>query len=62
MKAQFLMSMYLGDTKLDIHGSVDQIEEIYIADTDHEISELIHALNWKEFKERFNEIYAYRTR
>ena len=59
MKATYLLSMYLGDSCLDVHGSPDQIEEIYIHNTDIEIFELIHALNWDEFKKRFNEaLYA----
>jgi hypothetical protein len=58
-KAQFMVTMTLGDTDLDIHGSPDQIEEIYIHNTDIEIFELIHALNWDEFKSRFYEaMYA----
>jgi hypothetical protein len=58
-KAQFMVTMTLGDTDLDIHGCLDQIEEIYIHDTDIEIFELVHALNWDEFKKRFNEaMYA----
>jgi hypothetical protein len=55
-KAQFMVTMTLGDTDLDIHGSPDQIEEIYIHNTDIEIFELIHSLNWYEFKEKFNEV------
>lgn len=58
-KAQFMVTMTLGDTDLDIHGSPDQIEEIYIHNTDIEISELIHTLNWSEFKVKFHEaMYA----
>lgn len=58
-KATYLLSMTLGDTNLNIHGDADQIEEIYIAGTDHEISELIHALNWDKFKDQFNEVLYY---
>jgi hypothetical protein len=58
-KAPYLLSMYLGDTYLDIHGDADQIEGVYIAGTDHEISELIHALNWDKFKEQFKEVLYY---
>jgi hypothetical protein len=59
MKAQFLMSMYLGDTELNIHGDADQIEEIYIAGTDHEVSEMIYALNQEAFKKQFKEALYY---
>ena len=58
-KATFIVTMTLGDTDLDIHGSPNQVEEIYIHGTDVEIFELVHALNWNEFKKHFNEaIYA----
>jgi hypothetical protein len=58
-KAQFMVTMTLGDTDLDIHGSPDQIEEIYIHNTDIEMFELIHTLNWDGFKAKFYEaIYA----
>lgn len=61
-KAPYLLTMFLGDTELDIHGDADQIEEIYIAGTDHEISELIHALSWDKFKEQFKEVLYYSQR
>ena len=58
-KAQFMVTMTLGDTDLDVHGDPDQIEEIYIHGTDIEIFELIHSLNWNEFKSKFHEaMYA----
>jgi hypothetical protein len=58
-KAPFLLTMCLGDTYLDVHGNTEQIEEVYIHDTDIEIFELLHALNWDKFKEIFNEaVYA----
>ena len=54
-----MVTMTLGDTDLDIHGSPDQIEEIYIHNTDIEMFELIHALNWDVFKAKFHEaMYA----
>ena len=50
-KATYMGQIYIGDTLVDIHGSGrNEIEEIYIADTDIEISELIHALNYEQFK------------
>ena len=55
MKSNYLLSMYLGDTYLDIHGSPEQVEEIYISGTDHEISEMIHSLNWGSFISKFKE-------
>ena len=57
MKATYLLSMYLGDTYLDVHGDPDQIEDIYIHDTDISVFEMVHALNWVEFKKKFKEAY-----
>ena len=59
MKATYILTMNLGDTEIDVHGNDDQVEEIYISGTDHEISELIHALNWQSFKELFKEHLHY---
>jgi hypothetical protein len=61
-KAKFILTMYLGDTKLDVHGSYEQIEEIYLSGTDYEISELIHSLNWDKFEDQFKEVYFYSQR
>ena len=58
-KPPYLLTMTLGDTSLDIHGDADQIESVFIAGTDHEISELIHSLNWDKFKEQFKEVLYY---
>jgi hypothetical protein len=58
-KAKYILTMCLGDTDLDIHGSADQVEEIYISETDCEISEMIHALNWEEFISIFKENLYY---
>ena len=50
-KAPYMGQIYLGDTLLDIHGGGrNEIEEIYIANTDIEISEMIHALDYDQFK------------
>jgi hypothetical protein len=58
-KATYMLTMYLGDTLVDVHGCIDQIEEIYIHDTDIEIFELINALDWDVFKAMVREaIYA----
>ena len=62
MKAPYILTMCLGDTYIDVHGDYDQIEEIYIADTDHEIYELVHSLNWDKFKDSFKENYYYSQR
>jgi hypothetical protein len=62
MKATYLLTMCIGDTDIDVHGSDDQVEEIYVSGTDHEISELIYALNPEQFKSKFKEsLYYSRT-
>lgn len=59
MKATYLLTMCIGDTDIDVHGNDEQIEEIYISGTDHEISELIYTLNLEEFKKKFKESFYY---
>ena len=50
-KAPYMGQIYLGDTLLDIHGNGrNEIEDAYISNTDISIWELIHALNYDEFK------------
>ena len=57
MKSNYLTTMYIGDTKIDVHGSNRHyIEEIYISGTDVEISEMIHSLvGWDKFKKLADE-------
>ena len=62
MKATYLLTMCLGDTDIDVHGSDEQVEEIYVSGTDHEISELIYALDSEKFKVCFDAaLYNLRT-
>jgi len=54
--------LYIGDTQVDIHGYDNQVEEIYISNTDINITELIHELNWDKFeKDADYAAYCYRT-
>ena len=43
-KGPFIGSAYEGDTLLDIHGHDGYFEEIYIAGTDIDVTEMIHSL------------------
>ena len=43
-KGPYIGSAYEGDTLLDIHGYDGYFEEIYIADTDIDVTEMIHSL------------------
>jgi hypothetical protein len=49
MKTPYLNSCYIGDTKVDLHGYDTVIEEVFIADTDIDITALIYSLNWDKF-------------
>jgi len=58
-KAPFMLSMYIGDTLLDVHGVPEQVDEIYIHDTDIDVTEMMHSLNWDKFEEKFKDaLYA----
>ena len=61
--SNYLMSMYCGDTLLDVYGYVDKdepsvghvggidIEDVCIADTDISVWEILHSLNFDKFNE-----------
>jgi len=65
--SNFLMSMYCGDTLLDVYGYVDKdepsvghvggidIEDVCIADTEISVWEMIHALNFDKFDKQAQE-------
>jgi hypothetical protein len=48
---------------VDIHGEDGQIEEVYISDTDIDVTEMIHSLGgWEQFeKDADYAAYCYRT-
>ena len=59
----YVLSLYVGDTYLDVYGSVDKdepdighiggvdIEDVFIADTDTSVLEMIHSLGWDKFND-----------
>jgi hypothetical protein len=60
----YVLSLYCGDTYLDVYGSVDKdddtighiggvdIEDVCIADTDTSVLEMIHGLGgWAKFED-----------
>jgi hypothetical protein len=65
----YVMSLYIGDTYLDVYGSVDKdepdvgyvggvdIEDVFIADTEISVLEMIHALDWAKFNDRVQSEY-----
>jgi hypothetical protein len=70
----YVMSLYIGDTYLDVYGSVDEddptvghvggveIEDVCIADTETSVLEMIHGLGgWAKFEIKVQEAYAGRN-
>ena len=65
----YVLSLYVGDTYLDVHGSVDKdddtighiggvdIEDVFIADTDTSVLEMIHSLGWDKFNDSVQAAY-----
>ena len=62
-KAPYMGWLYVGDTMVDIHGyGRGEIEEVYISDTDIDVTEMIHSLNWDKFeKDADYAAYCYAT-
>lgn len=65
----YVLSLYCGDTYLDVYGSVDKsddtigyvggvdIEDVCIADKDKSVLEMIHSLNWAKFNDSVQAAY-----
>lgn len=63
----YVLSLYVGDTYLDVYGSIDKddpsvghvggvdIEDVRIADTS--VLEMIHSLNWAKFNDSVQAAY-----
>jgi hypothetical protein len=73
-KNNFVVSLYSGDTLLDIYGYVDKdepdvgyvggvdIEDVCIAGTEISVLEMIHGLGgWLKFEESVQEAYSSRN-
>jgi hypothetical protein len=66
----YVMSLYVGDTYLDVYGSVDEddptvghvggvdIEDVFIADTEISVLEMIHSLGWDKFNDKVQSEYT----
>lgn len=73
MRKNYVVSLYCGDTLLDVYGEIDRdepsvghvggvdIEDVCIADTETSVLEMIHGLNWDKFNESVQEAYATRN-
>jgi hypothetical protein len=69
----YVVSLYCGDTYLDVYGSIDKdepsvghvggvdIEDVCIADTDTSVLEMINGLNWAKFNDNVQAAYAGRN-
>jgi len=65
----YVLSLYVGDTYLDVHGSIDKdepsvghiggvdIEDVFIADTDTSVLEMIYSLGWDKFNDSVQAAY-----
>jgi hypothetical protein len=69
----YVVSLYCGDTYLDVYGSVDEddptvghigavdIEDVCIADTETSVFEMIYSFGWSKFYEQVQEAYVSRN-
>jgi hypothetical protein len=66
----YVMSLYCGDTYLDVYGSIEKdddtvglvggvdIEDVFIADTETSVLEMIHSLGWAKFNDLVQSEYT----
>ena len=66
----YVLSLYVGDTYLDVYGSVDKdepdighiggvdIEDVFIADTKISVLEMIHSIGWDKFNDKVQSEYT----
>jgi hypothetical protein len=70
----YVVSLYCGDTYLDVYGSIDKdepdvghiggvdIEDVFIADTETSVLEMIYGLGgWDKFNDNVQAAYAGRN-
>ena len=65
----YVLSLYVGDTYLDVHGGIDKdepnigivggvdIDDVFIANTNISVLEMIHSLNWAKFNDSVQAAY-----
>jgi hypothetical protein len=66
----YVLSLYVGDTYLDVHGSIDKdepslgivggvdIDDVFIANTEISVLEMIHSINgWDKFNDSVQAAY-----
>ena len=69
----YVLSLYVGDTYLDVHGGIDKnepnigivggvdIDDVFIANTNTSVLEMIHSLNWAKFNDSVQAAYQQRN-
>ena len=66
----YVLSLYVGDTYLDVYGSVDKnddtigyvggvdIDDVFIADTKISVIDMINSLDWAKFNDMVQSQYT----
>jgi hypothetical protein len=66
----YVLSLYVGDTYLDVYGSVDKdepdighiggvdIDDVFIADTKISVLDMINSLDWAKFNDMVQSEYT----
>jgi hypothetical protein len=69
----YVLSLYVGDTYLDVHGGIDKdepdigivggvdIDDVFIANTNTSVLEMVHSLNWAKFNDSVQAAYQQRN-
>jgi hypothetical protein len=65
----YVLSLYVGDTYLDVHGGIDKdepslgivggvdIDDVFIANTEISVIEMINSLDWAKFNDSVQAAY-----
>jgi hypothetical protein len=65
----YVLSLYVGDTYLDVHGGIDkdeplvghiggvEIDDVFIANTEINVIEMINSLGWDKFNDLVQAAY-----
>lgn len=65
----YVLSLYVGDTYLDVHGGIDKdepllgivggvdIDDVFIANTEISVIDMINSLDWSKFNDMVQAAY-----
>jgi hypothetical protein len=71
--SNYVLSLYIGDTYLDVHGGIDKdepsvgyvggvdIDDVFIANTEISVLEMINSLDWAKFNDSVQAAYQQRN-